>query len=298
MIARSLVPISVLLLLALQAGNLPTLHAATLQAQLVDSDGAAGDRFGSSVGIDGDTLIVGAPFDDVDGKIDQGSASIFLRSGGVWTQQGKLVAPDGAAGNVFGHKVAVSGNTVVVSAASRGVYVFIRNAGVWAHQQTLSPCVDPCGASDLAIDGDRLLVGQSSLTVAVIFERVGASWNRQASLSPSPFPPTPGFGASVALDGDAAVVGDGSTFQILSVAHVFERTGPSSWVRRHRFEELGGFVALSSDTALVTKSNFVENNFTTVLTRVGDSWRSTSILAAWQEPGDPGQRRVDWWTFR
>ena len=64
----------------------------------------------------GDTVVVGAPYDDVGANADQGSAYVFVRSGAAWSQQQKLTASDGAAGDYFGYSVAISGDTVVVGA--------------------------------------------------------------------------------------------------------------------------------------------------------------------------------------
>ena len=60
--------------------------------------------------------MVGAPLDDGAAGINQGSAYVFVRSGGVWSQQQKLLASDAAAGDAFGCSVAISGETVVVGA--------------------------------------------------------------------------------------------------------------------------------------------------------------------------------------
>ena len=60
--------------------------------------------------------MVGAYFDDTGAGADAGSAYVFVRSGGTWTQQEKLTASDAAAGDQFGVSVAVSGDTAVVGA--------------------------------------------------------------------------------------------------------------------------------------------------------------------------------------
>ncbi|HLM00375.1 MAG TPA: FG-GAP repeat protein, partial [Pyrinomonadaceae bacterium] len=84
----------------------------TLQQRLTASDGANRDYFGANVSIDGDTAVVGALFDDVGANVNQGSAYVFNRSGTVWTQQAKLTATQGAAGDRFGVSVEISGETV------------------------------------------------------------------------------------------------------------------------------------------------------------------------------------------
>ena len=91
----------------------PTL---TQQQKLEASDAGAGDQFGSSVAISGDTAVVGAHSDAGAAGADQGSAYVFVRSGGVWSQQQKLEASDAGAGDLFGVSVAISGETVVVGA--------------------------------------------------------------------------------------------------------------------------------------------------------------------------------------
>jgi hypothetical protein len=62
------------------------------QAKLTASDGATSDQFGNSVAISGETVIVGASGDDVGANPNQGSAYVFMRSGGSWSQQTRLMA--------------------------------------------------------------------------------------------------------------------------------------------------------------------------------------------------------------
>jgi hypothetical protein len=87
--------------------------------KLTASDGAAGDRFGSSVSLSGDgsVALVGAYADDDKGT-NSGSAYIFTRNGSTWTEQAKLVASDGASDDRFGYSVSLSsdGNTALIGA--------------------------------------------------------------------------------------------------------------------------------------------------------------------------------------
>ncbi len=88
----------------------------TQQQKLTASDGAGFDNFGNSVSINGDTVIVGAFGDDVGVNGSQGSAYVFARNGAVWTQQQKLTAIGGNAGDDFGTGVAISGDKIIVGA--------------------------------------------------------------------------------------------------------------------------------------------------------------------------------------
>ena len=85
----------------------------TEQQKLTASDAAANDLFGISVAVAGDTVVVGAYIDDAPASANAGSAYVFVRSGGAWTEQQKLTASDAAAFDLFGVSVAVSGDTVV-----------------------------------------------------------------------------------------------------------------------------------------------------------------------------------------
>src|SRR5262249_57679121 len=119
-----------------------------VRQQLIAADGAANDGFGFSVALSGDTMMVGAGGDDIGANADQGSAYVFVRSGGVWTQRQKLTAADGAAGDAFGISVAISGDTVVVGAHGDAIgsnvgqgssYRFVPSGGGWGQATKTSP---------------------------------------------------------------------------------------------------------------------------------------------------------------
>jgi hypothetical protein len=127
----------------------------TQEAKLTAGDGAAADQFGYSVALDGDTALIGAYADNVGANRDQGSAYVFTRSGTAWTQQVKLTAGDGAAGDFFGNSVALDVDTAMVGATYDKVgandqgsaYVFTRSGTMWMQQAKLT-----------AADGARMTV--------------------------------------------------------------------------------------------------------------------------------------------
>jgi hypothetical protein len=71
--------------------------AAEQEAKLLASDGFHLDRLGESVAVDGDIAIIGSADND-DNGVQSGSAYVFIRTSGVWTEQTKLLPADGAAG--------------------------------------------------------------------------------------------------------------------------------------------------------------------------------------------------------
>jgi hypothetical protein len=90
------------------------------QQKLIASDGSAGDRFGSSVSISGDGIIIvfGAPLANTDNRSDQGASYLFVRSKELWIEQQKLRAFDGSADDHFGHSVSVNGAGDLVVSSS------------------------------------------------------------------------------------------------------------------------------------------------------------------------------------
>ena len=85
----------------------------TLQQKLTASDAAPGDQYGWSVALEGDTAVVGARFDDEEG-FNSGSVYIYTHSDGVWNEQQKLTASDGAEKDQYGTSVALAVDTVLI----------------------------------------------------------------------------------------------------------------------------------------------------------------------------------------
>ena len=143
------------------------------QQKLLPGDGNASDSFGFSLGISGETVIVGADLDDIGADTDAGSAYVFTRSGETWTQQQKLLPDDGAAEDNFGWAVSISGDLAVVGALgddyltasfSGSGYEFKRDGqGQWTQLAKLV-APDRTGVNDMtarsvAIEGDTAILG-------------------------------------------------------------------------------------------------------------------------------------------
>jgi hypothetical protein len=116
-------------------------------AKLTPADGAASDEFATSVAISGNYAIAGAHYHD-DNEINSGSAYVFERADGNWSQAAKLTAGDGALNDYFGIAVAISGSCAIVGASfdddngpnSGSAYVFERGSyGSWTQTAKLIP---------------------------------------------------------------------------------------------------------------------------------------------------------------
>lgn len=192
----------------------------TQQQKLIASDGQWGDFVGVSVSISGDTAIAGAHGDDDAGSFS-GSAYVYTRTDGVWTEQQKLEASDAAEDDRFGYAVAVSGETLMVGAyghAGTGtVYVFNRSGNVWTEVQKLTASDASFGHSfgnSIALSGDHAIVGAerddhagSESGSAYVFVRVGGIWVEQQKLIASDAAPSTDFGTSVSISNETVLIG-------------------------------------------------------------------------------------------
>jgi len=207
----------------------------TQQAKLLAADGSTIDYFGYSVGIYGDTVIVGAYGDDDNGS-NSGSVHLFVRNNGVWTHQAKLVAPDGSASDAFGSSVGVYDDTVIIGANvdddngshSGSVHVFVRYNGVWTHQaKLLAPdgsAADDFGRS-MGIYGDTVIIGApydddngSDSGSVHLFVRNGVTWTHQAKLLAPDGSANDRFGSSANVYNGTIIggslTGEGYVFQM------------------------------------------------------------------------------------
>lgn len=220
-----------------------------------------GEFFGASVAIDGETLVVGAPEDDIGDKEDAGSATVFERSGTTWQRLPTLTAPAPSNNASLGTSVDVQGDTVVVG-ASQGfvegvgryltgvVYVYVRSEAGWTTQAQLSTETARNVGTSVSLDGSTLAVG-TGRKVAVA-TRSGDRWTPLETLSAVP-DGRPAehltFGQSVALSGRTLVTGAPSAkvdnVQYAGAAYEFVRAG-GSWTQ----------VARVTDPAPKLRDNF------------------------------------------
>ncbi len=167
-------------------------------AKLVPADGSAGDFFGISLAFSGDTAVVGAYRDDDNGA-DSGSAYIFVKERGTWTEKAKLVASDGASGDYFGTSVSISDGVALIGAVfddedgplSGAAYVFEIREGAWVEWIKIRPedgSGDKLFGFSVAIDAHTALVGAAGddengehSGSVYLFERRGGRWSQRRS---------------------------------------------------------------------------------------------------------------------
>jgi uncharacterized repeat protein (TIGR01451 family) len=252
--------------------------------KLTASDRAGGDRFGISVGISGDVIVVGAWGED-DGGADAGAAYVFHRmkvSADDWGEVDKLTAPDAQADDFFGFSAAISNDVIVVGARFEGsggtdagaVYVFQDDAENW--QETTKNIASDAGSPDwfgwsVSVSGDVMVVGAKRESgdsgAAYVFHRLlGGSdvWGEVTKLTASDGAVGDYFGNSVAVSGDVIVVGSnrqdsGGTHA--GAAYVFQRMqgGSNPWGEVAKltasdaadYDQFGFAVDISGDVIVV-----------------------------------------------
>jgi hypothetical protein len=254
----------------------------TQQQELTPSGGVSGEQFGFSVAVSGDTAVIGAFEKNVGSNRSQGAAYVFVRSGGVWTEQQKLTASDGELLDEFGLSVAVSGNTAIIGSNALvdngrpgAAYVFVQDNGVWTQQQKLLPSDSATGDAfgrSVAISGDTALIGapdqeigsHKSQGAAYVFVRSVGVWTQQQKITENGAA-LDYFGISVSVDGNTALIGayGKSNLEVYQgAAYIFVRSG-SVWTRQQELtasdgahdDYFGSSVSLSGNTAFVGAFN-------------------------------------------
>ncbi len=264
------------------------------QARLVPTDTAAGDYFGNSVGIHGDTVVVGAPAKTTAGT-RTGVAYIFRRTGAVWTQQARLTASDAATNESFGTAVAVSSSGVLVGDPSKksgsttvgAAYHFVQSGVAWSELKKFQGSASAgFFGSSVALEDNDAVFGSPGVQSAY----VGGTWTAgristsrmvngvwgSLNTMPSPYQVLgsgTSFGNRVALDGSILVVGS-YTGPIHWYENLTDRRPVNPVTGAAKFT---GTVALSGSTTAVaapTEPTVTDQTGTVhILIRDGGIWK-------------------------
>lgn len=252
------------------------------EQKLTASDAADEDNFGWSVAIEGDTAVVGAQTDHHSGKRDAGSAYVYTRSNGTWSQQQKLTASDAGREDRFGVSVAIDQSTIIVGAYGDthssqtepgSAYVFTKGNSTWSEQQKLTPS-NPSGYMDfgfgVAVDADTAVVGAESADyngisgagAVYVYTRNNGTWSEQQVVNAPDAATYDGFGESVAVFGDTLTAGapadEHGGAKEAGSAYVFTRNS-GAWSHQEKLTasdaspraNFGKSIAADQDTLLV-----------------------------------------------
>ena len=269
--------------------------------KLTASDALPDANFGFAVAIDGDTIVVGARYDDQLGD-RAGAAYVFVRDGANWTEQQKLTASDGTASHEFGSAVAIDGDTCVIGAYrdnsfTGAAYVFVRSGETWSEQEKITALNGNqhhwFGIS-VGIDNGIIAVGANNAERVYTFTHDGSAWMERQTLFASDAAGGDWFGFSLDIRGDSIVVGafrnddDGSSS---GSAYVFKGNG-TIWTQQQKLnasdaaagDEFGYSVAIHEDSvAIGSRSDDDaggESGSAYVFVRNGGTWSEEEKLTA------------------
>jgi hypothetical protein len=316
--------------LTMCASASPGLAAMSNDTPEAEFTGAVGYGFSVAMSADGRTAVVGqlgtgyGSVREHDWTEVGGLVHVFTFDGSSWSEQATLSASDQSYDLLFGNSVAISadGNTVIVGdpgecayehVCEHTAYVFTRSGTTWTQQAEFHGASGFGGSVALGADGNTALVGAGlsgwygisygpeGNAPPTIFERAGATWTQEATLSTGAAPTMfDNFGHALALsaDGKTALIGDPTANDGDGAAYVFTGSG-SSWTQQTELtaaelpasSNLGDAVALSADgsTALVG-APYGSSGGTAYLYRDdGSSWTQEAQLGPIEAEGhSPG----------
>ncbi len=243
-----------------QRGDDGLWHEAT-RLTASDTDGTA-DRFGRSLAVEGQTLLVGASARDA----ATGTAYVFQKeASGAWTEAARLSASDYGEGDIFGNTIALDGDVALIAAPNHNeragaVYVFQRDAGgTWSEQAKLTGSDVEAGdmfGLTMALDGDVALIGapsQRKSTGAVyVFQRDAAGvWSERGKLAANDLEERSRFGSALGLREGRAYAGAPGFAQRQGTVFVFEQDDDGAWTQQtrlapfeaQRFNQFGASIA-------------------------------------------------------
>ncbi len=258
-------------------------------ARLTASDGAQDDKFGLSVDISGDYVVVGAMHDDENGSYS-GSAYVFTKPAGGWTdmdETAKLKAQGGGEFDQFGKSVAIEGDIISIGAPGHNqsesypgyVYLFKKPSTGWESVSSdKSVTAGPAGGyfgSFVSISNGTMAIGAPKADAkgaAYIFTESGDEWIYTAKLSPTHNQTIPalGFGGYLDIQGDVIVVGGPGYGTFIGRAYVFEKpaggwsdmtqTAVLSASDKADFDMFGSSLSIYNDTIVVGTKRKVEKD--------------------------------------
>jgi len=276
-------------------------------AKLTASDGGANYVFGTSVAIDGDTAVVGAPGFGVGTE----GVYVFVKSGPSWltaTQTAKLTADNVSDSQAFAKSVAISGDTIVASydkfnSYQGVVYVFEKPGGGWiTATQTAQLTASNGGANhsfgySLDIDGDTIVVGATGVSSVVnganyagavyVFEKPGANWTDSTESEILVQRDTPlandYLGRGVAISGDVIVASAPNALDTADRrAFVWQKPG-ASWDTGGSYLTADATLLLAGTGTTIGDRYALDIDGDTIV--FGDKTTSSEAVYVFEKPG-------------
>ncbi len=287
--------------------------------KLIASDGDVNDRFGTSVSVGLDRIVVGSPGDDDNGT-SSGSAYIYDWDGSSW-QETKLTNSDGSSFDNFGESLSIDGDRIAIGAFGEGangsysgsVYVYDWNGATWSETKLIANdgiVYDFMGRS-VSVSGDIIVAGAYSnddngqdAGSIYVFDYNGSSWG-QTLILPSDGTNGDNFGKGVTVSGNRIVAGadkDDDNGADAGSIYIYDWDG-STWVETKllasdgaAFDNFGASVSNSGNRIAVGAANNDDNGSNSGSIYVydwnGTAWIESNYLSTYSQFGSASASAV------
>lgn len=283
------------------------------QAKIIASDRHAGSVFGSNTVIEGNRVAVSSHGHTHGDFTGNASVYVFEFDGTAWIETAELLASDGFQGNRFGTSIAMSGDTIAVSAEfdtengtlSGSVYIFNYDGTNWIQQAKLFPkdgdeflyfgySIALFEDTLVAASNRRTTGGKLDIGIAYIFEFDGTTWVEKQAIVP-PTDRLRGFASSIAVQNNTIVVGSpavhtdevsnsGALFVYEYIGSFWQHTNSIYPTDPQSFSNFGTPVDLSGDVIVAGSERHSdglnEQGTVYVYRRSGNGWTEEARLLA------------------
>ncbi len=209
------------------------------------SDPTLGKLFGFTIVLGENIAVIGAYGENT----SRGSAYIFQKENGMWTQTQKLTAPDGASNDIFSQYIAMSKDVIAIGAWDNGgmgaAYIFEKSGATWTQVQKIrgtdTVAGDVFGKGMVIADNGDIIVGaqehNTTYGAAYVFRKIGGTWTQVQKLTASDGSNNDLFGGEIYGYNDTIVVAalrDDDVGTDVGGAYIFKRIN-NSWVQIEKF---------------------------------------------------------------
>jgi hypothetical protein len=243
--------------------------------KLVSDDGQVpNELFGESIAIYGNTIVVGAIFDN-----NEGAAHVYKFNGLQWVREIKLAAIDGGVANSeFGNSVAINGDVIVVGeraddSGQGAAHVYTYNGVSWQNTKKLisgdGRTSGDLFGNNVAVYNDVIVVGvdfdDGNMGSVQVFRYDGSDWIFEKKIT-TPELSSNQFGISISIYDNTILMGDARDNSQNGAVYVYEYDG-SDWINTKKLlgqeegEQFGFYTSIYKENVFVSLRSGFDNSY-------------------------------------
>ena len=232
----------------------------SLGPEIEAQNGAYGDKFGYSVAISGDYILVGAPAK----SSSTGSVYIFKLNNGTWSEDSEIT---GSASDLFGSSVSIDGNYAIIGAPGNNkVYIYHLLSGTWTFTTSFTKSPGEGFGTSVSINGTNILVGapNKSTNTGSVYSYIlsNDTWSQGSEITATGGSSGDFFGISVDISNENAVIGayGNNLMEDIGTSYVFVLNESNIWTQKHSFKGGTGAFGFGYDIAISGNYIFTVTN--------------------------------------